>query len=411
VLAAAARYWKDRALLWQTHVLGLMATGWTLYASFASQYRNTRVQLISVTITAALLYLLNWITNVEGAIEDRRIPQGYSWAGSLLVSWLLWYQLQAVNVSLAWGIFGLLLFEIGNWRSWSFLRAQAYVALTFSFAHIFYANFNVLRTGTLGPEVVTVLLLVPIYFWVYWQLHGKKAGSGIERRLRMEDLIACLGTATLAALARFELPLDMVVTGYAALVLGAVMVAWLTRLQIFLYQALVLLGVAAFRISMHNFYHLHEPFSSNLSGAAWAIGLMGACVPICLLIRRRSSEEAAGAGWARVVMRHVEQPMFFLPFVLLTVLLGLKVTAGMIALAWGAEAAIVYVLALWARERSFRWAGLGLLLLICVPKLIWDAWQLDDPTARYLTLIGVGVLMFGVSFLYSKNREALRQYL
>jgi len=411
-LAAAGRFWKDQALIWQTHVLGLMATGWTLYASFASQYRGTRVQLTSVTITAGLLYLLNWITNVDGVVGDRRIPQGYSWAGSLLLSWLLWYQLQAVNVSLAWGILGLLLFEIGNWRSWPFLRAQAYVALTCSFAHIFYANFNVLRTtGTFPPEVITVLLLVPIYFWVYWQLHARKAAQGTERRIRIEDLIASLGTATLAALARFELPLDMVVVGYGALVLGTVLVAWRTKLRIFLYQALVLLGVTAFRVSMHNFYHLHETFSSNLSGAAWAIGLMGASVPICLMIRRREMENADGGGWVKLIVGHPEQPMFFVPFVLLTVLLALKVDAGLVTLAWGAEAASVYVLALWAKERTFRLAGLALMLVLCVPKLVWDVLHLDDPTARYLSLIGMGALMFAVSFLYSRNREALRQYL
>jgi len=72
---------------------------------------------------------------------------------------------------MAWAIFGLLLFEIGNWRSWPFLRSQAYVALLCAFAHIFYANFNAPR---LGAEAVDVVALVPIYFWIYWQLHRRE---------------------------------------------------------------------------------------------------------------------------------------------------------------------------------------------------------------------------------------------
>lgn len=411
-LAIAARFWKDRALLWQTHLISLLAAGWTLYANFAPEYGHKPVQLLSVGVTAGLLYLLNWITNVAEITGDERISQIYSWAGSLLLSWLMWYQFQPNNVSLSWGVFGLLLFELGNWRSWSFLRVQAYVALTFSFAHIFYANFNMLSAPhIMDPQVITVVLLVPIYFWIYWQLHGKKTGSAVEGKVRIEYLIAGLGTATLAALARFELPLDNVVIGYAAIVLGTLLIAWLTRLQIFLYQALVMLGVTAFRIWMHNFYHLHETFSSNLSSSVWALGLMALGVPVCLQIHRQNQEKIASAGWLGVLARHPEQPVFFVPFVLLSVLLWLKVAAGMITLAWGAEAVMVFVLALWAKVRSFRLAGLGLLLLCAAKIVFWDVWQVSDLTARYLTLIGVGALILVVSYLISRNREALREYL
>jgi uncharacterized membrane protein len=61
-------------------------------------------------------------------------------------------------------------------------------------------------------------------------------------------------------------------------------------------------------------------------------------------------------------------------------------------------------------ERSFRLSGLGLLLL-CVGKILFvDIWGLN-PRDRYLTLIVLGVALLLVSFLYTKNREALRQYL
>jgi len=411
-LAVAARFWKDRALLWQTHAISLLAVAATLYANFDPQYRGHTIQLVSVGVTACLLYLLNWITNVEEIIGDERISQIYSWLGSLLVSWLIWYQFGANSVSLAWAVFGLLLFEIGNWRSWAFLRIQAYVALTFSFAHIFYANFNSLTAHRItDAPVLTVILLVPIYFWIYWQLHGRKTDSAVEGRIRVEYLIASLGTATLAALARFELPLDAVVVGYAAIVLGTLLIAWLTRLEIFLYQALVMLGVAAFRISMHNFYHLHESFSAYLTNSAWAIGLMAAGVPICLQIRKHTRGNLANAGWIGALARNPEQPMFFVPFVLLSILLWLKVVPGMITLAWGAEAVMVFVLALWAKVRSFRLAGLGLLLLCAAKIVFWDVWQVSDLKARYLTLIGVGALILVVSYLISRNREALREYL
>ncbi|HZU31940.1 MAG TPA: DUF2339 domain-containing protein [Candidatus Angelobacter sp.] len=412
LLAVAARYWKDRILLWQTHVLSFLAVCWTLYTGFAEEYRGSSAQLFSVVLTAALLYALNWIASEKEIIADERFVQAYSWAASLLLSWLAWYQLPAIDVSLMWGVFGLALFLIGDWKSWSFLRAQGYVALICSFAHIFYANFNVLSApGAARPEVVTVVPLVAIYFFVYWQLHGRKAAGDIETKTRVEFLLACLGTATLAALARFELPLETVAVGYAAIVVGTLLVAWFTRLQVFLFQALVMLGFTAFRVSMHNFYLLHESYSSGLSSSIIAIALLAAGVPICLNIRRNANLTFSGPPWLALLAQRAEQLMFFVPFTLLAVLLALKVNAGMITLAWGAQAVLVFVLALWAKERSFRFAGLGLLLL-CVAKIVfWDVWRMDDPTSRYLTLIGVGVLVLVVSYLISRNREALREYL
>jgi Predicted membrane protein (DUF2339) len=411
VLALAARYFKDRALLWQTHVLSLIASVWTLYESFTPGYRGTRVQLVTVFATAVALYLLNWVTNIKEIIDDARISQAYSWAGSLLLSWLIWYQFPAIDVALAWGLFGLALFMLGDWKSWGFLRAQSYVALACSFAHIFYANFNVLgEPGAARPEIYTVLPLVGIYFFIYWQLHGKLQASAFESKIRIDYLLACLGTGTLAALARFELPLETVAIGYAALVLGTLVAAWLTRLNIFLYQALVLLAMTAFRISMYNFYHFHELYGSNLSSSVVTIALLAACVPICLIIRKNLKQTSDRTQWLAMLAGHPEQPMFFVPFVLMAVLLALKVTPGMITLAWGAQAVVVFVLALWARERRFRLAGLVLLLLCAAKIVFWDVWQLHD-SARYLTLIGVGALIFAVSYLISRNREALRNYL
>src|SRR5438128_12204428 len=65
---------------------------------------------------------------------------------------------------------------------------------------------------------------------------------------------------------------------------------------------------------------------------------------------------------------------------------------------------------LWVSERSFRLSGLGLLLL-CVGKiLLVDVWRLS-PRDRYLTLIVLGSALLLVSFLYTRHREAIRQYL
>lgn len=433
LLSLAARLWKDRALLWQTHLLSVLAAGWTFYTNFAPQYRGGRVQLISVAITAILLYLLNWNTNIRSVIEDERICHGYSWAASLLLSWLAWYQFAPVNVSLAWGVFGLLLFEvsdltrIGQGLTGTNLRAQSYVALVAGFAHLFYSNFDSRALGTwnkvlLDPRIITVLPLIVILFWVYGRLHapntvpGAAPGAKSAMKSRAQTIagfvLACLGTAAIASLIRFESNPEAMVIGYAAMVVGLEIVALLTSHEVFLFQSLAMLGVAGFRIATHNFFYLHESFSSSLQSSIWALVLLAIGIPLSFLVRRRErSAGIAGPGWARLLFEHPEQPMFFVPVVLLAVLLALKMPGGMITLAWGIQGVLVFVLALLAKERSYRLTGVAL-LIVCLGKIvIWDVWQINDPRARYLTLIGVGALLLVVSFLYGKNREALREYL
>jgi hypothetical protein len=415
MLALAARGWKDRPLLWQAHLLAAVAAGWTLYASFQPEYRGTQVQWVTVGITALALYVLSWLTNIATVIEDERICQAYAWAASLLVSWLAWYQLDPNNVSLAWGIFALLLFEFQDlakrWKSVvgpsaeSSWRGQAYVALAGSFAHIFYANFNLPRWG---PAAYLVLPLVLIYFYVYWQLQRREL-TGFEKRLRIDAALACLGTATLGALARFDLPADAVVIGYAGLVVATLMIAWLARRRLFLLQALAMLIMAAFRISMYNFYHLNDAVGPSLISSVWAIALVACAVPIAFQVRKWPLPANARQGVA-AILGHPEQPMFFVPAALVAVLLYLKLSGGKLTGAWCAEGFVVFVSALFARERSFRLTGLSLILL-SIAKLVYDTFFFNNPQIRYLTWIGVGILVLVVAFLYGKNREALRDYL
>jgi predicted membrane protein DUF2339 len=423
LLCLAARLWKDKALLWQTHALSLLAAGWTLYANFAPQYREKPVQLLTVGITVALLYVLNWLSNIKDVVADERISHGYSWAASLLLSWLAWYQLQPINVSLAWSVLGLLLFEfpdllrLGKGLAQSSLRMQSYVALGASFVHLFYANFNAPAAGGFtsvikDPSVLTTLPLIPIYFWVYARLRRGETGGTITGKIAWlaENGFACLGTATVAALVRFQAGAEYVVVGYALMVVGLLAVAWLRSLLVFLYMALVMLGMTAFRMSMHNFYRLHESFTANLSCTVWALAIMAAAIPIAFMVRRRTLEASKSQGWFHVLARHPEQPMFFVPMLLTAVLLALKLQPGLIGLGWSAEGILVFCLALLARERSFRLSGLGLLGATFAKLLFWDLWHFEA-NARILTLIGVGVIFVIVGFLYARNREALREYL
>ncbi len=82
----------------------------------------------------------------------------------------------------------------------------------------------------------------------------------------------------------------------------------------------------------------------------------------------------------------------------------------MITIGWGLEGVAVFIFALWVGMRSYRLSGLGLLLLCIGKVLVVDVWGLELPY-RALTLIVLAVLLGGVSFLYSRYREIIREYL
>ena len=76
----------------------------------------------------------------------------------------------------------------------------------------------------------------------------------------------------------------------------------------------------------------------------------------------------------------------------------------MVTLAWAIVGLAVILLGLVASQRSYRLAGLTLLVL-CIAKIVFrDAWQLDE-RSRYITFIVLGGALILVSALYSKFRD------
>jgi uncharacterized membrane protein len=291
------------------------------------------------------------------------------------------------------------------------------VALVSSFVRIFIANVNDL-TGTFlekltDPRVLTVIPLALVYFWVYARLHtlnqapkpGRLPASTTQG---VENLLACLGTATVTAVVWFAAPPYAVASGLAALTVALMAVAWRMPRRIFLFQALVMLGLATFRLSMHNLPDLNKQFSGNLSNSIWALALLAAALPFAFLVRRMQKPNEL-PGWWAFLMRRPEQAVFFITLVLVAALLFLKMSGGMVTLAWAVEGVLAFILALWVRERSFRLAGLTLVIL-CVVKIPWDTWQFHD-FRRPLSWMGVGAILLLIPYLYGKNRDALREYL
>jgi uncharacterized membrane protein len=192
----------------------------------------------------------------------------------------------------------------------------------------------------------------------------------------------------------------------------------------------LLLAVAARAL----FFHLFStaPLAATFTTSTWfTVGLTCALLllslPLAFALRQyfattdaSSRPEAAGRSgetpvlllphWLTTILHRPEQPWFFVPLVLLTVLLFVQLHGALITIGWVALGLLTFLFALTVTQRSYRLAGLGLLLLGVAKVLAWDVWH-APPTERYLTLIIMGAALLLVSFLYSRYRETLLKFL
>lgn len=408
---------RRQELIWQAHALAMISLVRALAINLPADERVGMVsaRLATVGALAVMFYVLAKWSDQEDSEHKELSRPAYSWAASTLVGLLMWYELQPINVALGWVIFGLLLFEIGAAQASLSLRAQGYLAFLFAFGRILFVNLNADGApGALSPRLYTTLPLAVIFFYVYWRTQAQSADfPETEERIPIREVLCYFGTITIAALLRFELNLTWVVAGWAALSLVLLAVAWRLNLQVFLHQAYLVSGAAAFRTVFHNFFesaHTSPPWlESRAAAVGTAVTLLFFGLAFAFPLRKRLQAGTAESRMALLFARP-EQWFFFLPLGLLTALLWLEVRSGLLTVAWGVLAVAVFIFAIWAGQRSFRLAGLAL-ILTCIGKIVVvDVWKLE-PGDRYLTFIGLGAAMLFISYLYTRYKETIHRYL
>jgi uncharacterized membrane protein len=435
-LAFVGRRFVFHELSYQANFLALVSVlrVLTINLEATGKYYDLTLRLLTIALVSVLLYVASrWsgdaVRNREFEIGKRHFSYAqlagaaYTGSASALLALVAWYELRSVSVADTWLVGGLVLLELGLTQKKLSLRLQGYVAFASSFLRIFFVNLNAAgNPGEISPRFYTVVPLTLGFFYAYWRLQessqipSEQTLFESERKFRVADICCWLGTLTFASLMRFELDADWVAGAWAALAVALLVIAWRSERRLFLYQGLLIAVGVLFRAVFHNFYE-----RSYFPAPAWenrwitvgtAIALLFVSLPFAFQLRRKNepSEETGLIRLLQTIVRRPEQLSFFIAVGLLTALLATEMRHGMVTLSWGLEGVAVFVLALWLGERSFRLSGLGLLLL-CVGKiLLVDVWRLD-PRDRYLTFIVLGVALLLVSFLYTRNREALRQYL
>lgn len=167
---------------------------------------------------------------------------------------------------------------------------------------------------------------------------------------------------------------------------------WIGRLADFRYQAYAIANLGLLAIV----FRWAEPPGSLAAGAAvMFIGALTAMVDGRL---SRSESElvrmmgfVGGAG-------------------LVALLLYREVSGNMLTVAWGAESVVLLAAGFPLRDRILRFYGIGL-LLICILKLFVHDLSYLETLPRILSFIVLGLLLVGVSWLYTRYRERIQRYL
>jgi uncharacterized membrane protein len=397
--------------------------GRRLAAADAAPHTSVAIALVA----AALFFWSNseyagrrWSGLFEELFDETALAVT-SYLAAIAMAGALWILLPDHWLTVAWGALALVLFELGILFRTGSLRNQGYAVLAASFIRIFLYDLNIgfVGSGPASPDhhIYIVIPLIAASIWIYHRTQTALAGSPSDRAAGV--LAVWLGAAATTALLYLELRPELIAIGWSLLALVLITAAWLLGRSIFTAQALVLLGASAARALAFNLFLAAGPAAPFWSTRAATIGgacvVMLCCLPMAFAVRRGrlahppSSDAPAQDPWPLLLTRP-EQPFFFVPYALLAILIAFELRTGMITLGWIALGLAAFLAALPIGERSYRLAGLGLLLFGLAKIVLVDVWSLST-TDRILTLIATGAALLLVSFLYSRYRETILKFL
>jgi len=367
------------------------------------------------------------------APEGLRTPGSgaYSWVASALLAIAAWDLSPALYLAVIWVALGVALFEVGRLMAKAALRWQGFVLAGLAFGRCIFFDIDsggpAAAVGNPGFSFVNsglfeVLVLAAAGYWLL------ERTMNLERTGKVEHVAGTLthglGTLTIAMWFAFRFPstwvpvpngavwVTVVWAGMAALLMA---LAWMIRRRAFVVWAIPLAVAVVIR-------GLFLDLADTTQVGFWqgplfhlgvaAMTLLGA-LPFAFQLRKTAFWDGGSIHLpAEVVtaLRRSEQWFFFAPFGLMVVALAFKLSSGSITIAWSLVGVAVFLFALTVGERSYRLAGLALLLLSVVKIVLIDVWALTPPD-RYMTLIVMGLALLAVSFLYTRFGTVIRRYL
>lgn len=339
---------------------------------------------------------------MASAAESANVFNLSSAVGTLFLLAGLWALLPAVVIGPAWAMVALLLMEAGFALDLPSLRLQAHLAAGAAFGRLFFANFTGLgQVGAVSHRVLTVVPVVVSYYYQWSRQKIERARTSREWELPLGRVYLWAAAVLMVVLLRFELGRVLAVTGWAAFALGLLVFGRRWNNVDLRWQSYILAALVFWRSWTTNFYA-----PESFAGVSGRI-LTGAFVIVCfyaaqLLIPRKGEEIG--------LERHARTFYSLLAGTLLAVLLFYEVSGSVLTVAWGVEGVALLIAGFPLNDRVQRLTGM-FLFLVCILKLfVYDLRHLET-MYRILSFIVLGLMLVGVSWIYTRFRDRIQKYL
>ncbi len=315
----------------------------------------------------------------------------YASAGALFAMMLVWLKLPAPVVALVWTALGLALFEIGAHFALARFRLLAHFIAAAVCIRLFAFDFTAFGDGLhITYRTFTILPILASQYCVLWR--NQRANTS-EWERAASRLYLYASAILFLVLARFELGRTLAVVAWSLFGLALYEIGQLRKLADLRWQS--------YALALLTFWFATGMLAGNQPR------ILAPCVVIaCLYCAQLLAPRNTGEG----IERYARAFYSLFATLLLAILLFYEVSGGTLTVAWAAEALALLGVGFPLRDRVQRLSGLTL-FLICVLKLfLYDLRELET-MQRILSFIVLGLILVGVSWMYTRFRDRIQRYL
>ena len=311
----------------------------------------------------------------------------YAGAGAVFAMMLVWLKLPPPAVALVWTVLGLALFEIGTRFAAARFRLLAHSIAAAVCIRIFIFEFTTFGDAfQITYRTFTILPILASQYYVWWRYQR----ANVPERERAAGRLYLYASAILfVVLARFELGRTLAVVAWSVFGLALYEIGQLRKLADLRWQS--------YALALLSFF-----FAAGTRPTV----LIGCIIIASLYCAQLLAPRNAGEG----IERYARAFYSLLATLLLAILLFYEVSGGTLTVAWAAEALALLGAGFPLRDRVQRLSGLTL-FLICVLKLfLYDLRELET-IQRIFSFIVLGLILVGVSWMYTRFRDRIQRYL
>ncbi len=315
----------------------------------------------------------------------------YAAAGALFGMTLVWLELPPPMVALVWTVLGVAVFEIGVRSALPRFRLLAHAIAAAVGVRLFVFDFAAFGDALqITSRTFAILPILASGYYVWWR-YQRDDIPGWERAA--SRLYLHTSAILFIVLARFELGPILAVIAWA--------VFGLALLEAGRRRSVADLRWQSYAIALLSFAFTIDHLLDNHSR------IFPAALVIAILY---SAQFLAPRDAVQGVERHARAFHSMLASLLLAILLFYEVSGGMLTMAWAVEALALLGAGFQLRDRLQRLCGLALFLACILKLFLYDLRELETVN-RILSFIVLGLILVGVSWMYTRFRDRIQRYL